>query len=109
MYEFKKSRETIESILNSPTKIIEKDSVPSSDSEFTYENGITAWVGALFVDIVDSSSFFQVGQINNRQNDGVHHDITREQAMQCIIHTYIALGDILSLRAEVEKEQAQAT
>lgn len=48
-------------------------------------------------------------QINNRQNDGVHHDITREQAMQCIIHTYIALGDILSLRAEVEKEQAQAT
>lgn len=60
MYEFKKSRETIESILNSPTKIIEKDSVPSSDSEFTYENGITAWVGALFVDIVDSSSFFQV-------------------------------------------------
>ena len=59
MYEFKKSRETIESIINSPTKIIEKDSVPSSDSEFTYENGITAWVGALFVDIVDSSSFFQ--------------------------------------------------
>lgn len=41
MYEFKKSRETIESILNSPTKIIEKDSLPSSDSEFTYENGIS--------------------------------------------------------------------
>ena len=59
MYEYKKSKETIESILNSPTKILEKDFVPSSDSEFTYENGITAWVGALFVDIVDSSSIFQ--------------------------------------------------
>lgn len=59
MYEYKKSKETIESILNSPTKILEKDFVPSSDSEFTYENGITAWVGALFVDIVNSSSFFQ--------------------------------------------------
>ena len=41
-------------------------------------------------------------QINNRQNEGVHHDITREQAMQCIIHTYIALGDILSLKADVD-------
>ena len=41
-------------------------------------------------------------QINNRQNEGVHHDITREQALQCIIHTYIALGDILSLKADVD-------
>lgn len=45
-------------------------------------------------------------QINNRQNAGVHADVTREQAMQCIIHTYIALGDILSLKAEVEKEES---
>ena len=43
-------------------------------------------------------------QINNRQNAGVHSDITREQAMQCIIHTYIALGDILSLKAEVNNK-----
>lgn len=41
-------------------------------------------------------------QINKRQNAGVHTDVTREQAMQCIIHTYIALGDILSLKSEVE-------
>lgn len=59
MYEYKKSKETVESILSSPTNIIKKDFVPSSDSEFTYENGITAWVGALFVDIVNSSSLFQ--------------------------------------------------
>lgn len=42
-------------------------------------------------------------QINNRQSAGVHAEITREQAMQCIIHTYIALGDILSLKADCEK------
>ncbi len=48
-------------------------------------------------------------QINSRQSDGVHHDVTREQAMQCIIHTYIALGDILSLKAEVETAQAKGT
>lgn len=42
-------------------------------------------------------------QINNAQSMGVHHEVTREQAMQCIIHTYIALGDILSLKAETGK------
>lgn len=44
MYDYKKSKEIVESILKSPTKIVEKDFVPSSDSAFTYENGITAWV-----------------------------------------------------------------
>lgn len=37
-------------------------------------------------------------QINKLQSSGVHSDITRDQAMQCIIHTYIALGDILTLK-----------
>ena len=44
-------------------------------------------------------------QINNAQSTGVHHEITRAQAMQCIIHTYIALGDILSLKAAVENRK----
>ena len=59
MYEYKKSKDAVESILKSPTKIAEKDNIPSTDSEFTYENGIKAWVGALFVDIVDSRKLFQ--------------------------------------------------
>ena len=42
-------------------------------------------------------------QINNMQNIGVHAAVTREQAMQCIIHTYIALGDILVLKNNVVK------
>ena len=58
MYDFKKSKETIISILNSPTKIIKKEKIPASDGEFTYGNGIKTWVGALFVDIVDSNKLF---------------------------------------------------
>lgn len=59
MYDYKKSKEIVESILKSPTKIVEKNLVPASESEFTYENGIKAWVGALFVDIVNSSDLFK--------------------------------------------------
>lgn len=58
LYDYNTSQKAIEQILNSKTKIIEKDSIPSSDSEYTYENGIKTWVGALFVDIVDSSKLF---------------------------------------------------
>lgn len=59
MYDYKKSKETIEEILKSPTKIVKKETIPSTDETFTYENGIKTWVGALFVDIVDSSKLFQ--------------------------------------------------
>lgn len=44
-------------------------------------------------------------QINSRQSAGVHSEVTREEAIQCIIHTYITLGDILSLKASVSAEQ----
>ena len=43
-------------------------------------------------------------QINKLQSSGVHSDITKDQAMQCIIHTYIALGDILRLKQSSESE-----
>ena len=59
MYDYKKSKEAVEAILRSSTKIVEKSLIPSSDSEFTYENGIKTWVGALFVDIVGSSKLFR--------------------------------------------------
>ena len=32
-----------------------KKQVPKDDSEFTYNNGIRAWIGSIFVDIVKSS------------------------------------------------------
>lgn len=36
--------------------------------------------------------------LNDLQCKGVHKEISKEDAMQCIIHTYICLGDILSLQ-----------
>ena len=57
-------------------------------------------VGSEIVYLVD-----WMEQINNRQNTGVHSIVTREQAEQCIIHTYIALGDIISLKEETENCQ----
>ena len=59
MYNYKESKDRIISILTSPTKIVEKDKIPSSDSEFTYSNGVKTWVSAIFVDIVKSSKLFQ--------------------------------------------------
>lgn len=55
MYDYKESKKRVEVILDSKVDVEKKDSIPSSDSAFTYENGIKAWVGSLFVDIVDSS------------------------------------------------------
>ena len=55
MYDYKESKQRVVDILDSKVDVEKKDSIPSSDSAFTYENGIKAWVGSLFVDIVDSS------------------------------------------------------
>ena len=39
-----------------------------------------------------------IDNLNSLQCEGVHAKITRQDAMQCIIHTYICLGDILNLQ-----------
>ncbi len=58
MYDYKTGKKRINDILNSKTKIKTVDTIPTNDQEFTYINGIRAWVGALFVDIRNSSDFF---------------------------------------------------
>lgn len=59
MYNYKESKKKIEEILASPTRIIEKDSIPTSDYEYSRTNGIRTWVGCLFVDISDSHHIFE--------------------------------------------------
>lgn len=59
MSEYKELKVRLTEIIQSKTKIEEKKSIPKRDQEFTYENGIKAWVGAIFIDIVDSSSLFK--------------------------------------------------
>lgn len=41
-----------------------------------------------------------IDNLNNLQGKGVHSDITKQDAMRCIIQTYIYLGDILNLQSE---------
>lgn len=59
MFDYYESKKRVYDILNSKTKIENKDYIPSNDSEFTYENGIKAWVGAMFIDIKESSKLFK--------------------------------------------------
>lgn len=59
MFNYYESKKRVYDILNSKTKIENKDYIPSNDSEFTYENGIKAWVGAMFLDIKESSKLFK--------------------------------------------------
>lgn len=55
MYNYKNSKSNIINILKSSTKIEESNTIPKADESFTYDNGIFAWTGAIFIDIVDSS------------------------------------------------------
>lgn len=41
-----------------------------------------------------------INNLNNLQCKGVHSDITKQDAMRCIIQTYICLGDVLNLQNE---------
>lgn len=57
MYNYKNSKANIIEILTSKTPIEEKERIPK-DQEFTYENGIRSWVGAVFIDIENSTKLF---------------------------------------------------
>ena len=58
--DFKQIKEDVLDIINSKTKIVEKKNIPKLDnSTFTYGNGVKTWVGAIFVDIRDSSKLFK--------------------------------------------------
>lgn len=58
MYNYKNSKSNIINILKSTTPIESKDLIPS-DQEFTYENGISCRVSAIFVDMKNSSGLFK--------------------------------------------------
>jgi len=64
-YDYKGGKKRIIEILHSKTKILVKDTIPVTESEFTYENGIKTWVGALFVDIKNSTDMFSNGNKEN--------------------------------------------
>lgn len=63
IFNFKDEEKKINSIIHSKTEIKPLDNIPSDESQFTYENDIRTWVGALFVDIRNSTKYFK----NNKE------------------------------------------
>lgn len=57
--DYEESRKRIEEILNSKTQIEEVDSISNDEDGFTYENGVRTWVGAMFIDIRNSTDYFK--------------------------------------------------
>ncbi len=58
-YNYQEAKNRVFNILHSKTKIETARTIPNSESEFTYENGIRSWVGALFIDIRNSTNYFK--------------------------------------------------
>ena len=58
-FNYEESRKRIEEILNSKTQIEEVDSISNDEDGFTYENGVRTWVGAMLVDVRNSTDYFK--------------------------------------------------
>ena len=58
-FNYNESKKRIIDILSSKTEIEDVNSIPKNENEFTYDNGIKAWVGAMFIDIRNSTDFFK--------------------------------------------------
>lgn len=58
-FDYEESRKRIEDILNSKTDIKEVNSISNDEDGFTYENGVRTWVGAMFIDIRNSTDYFK--------------------------------------------------
>lgn len=59
MFDYEDAIKKVKYILTSETEIDFCEKIPKNESEFTYDNGVKAWVGALFVDIRKSTKYFK--------------------------------------------------
>lgn len=59
IYDYKIGKDKIEDIILNNTEIKETDKIPKDDTDFTYDNGIKTWVGAVFVDIISSTELIE--------------------------------------------------
>ena len=58
-FDFKEVEKRVKKILNSSTKIEERNTIPSSENDFTFENGIQTCVWSIFIDIRKSTQYFK--------------------------------------------------
>lgn len=57
-YNYKEGKHRVLKILNNAVEVQESDKVPKPDSSFSFNNGFSSWVTAVFVDIRDSKILF---------------------------------------------------
>ncbi len=57
-YDYEEGKNKLEEILNNNTEI-QNENIPKDDTNFTYDNGIRSWIGAVFVDIVSSKKLIE--------------------------------------------------
>lgn len=62
-YDYKTGKREVNEILNSSIEIKDLGYIPS-ESAFTYDNGVYAWVGSIFVDIVNSTALFKSDKLS---------------------------------------------
>jgi hypothetical protein len=79
-YDYKEAKANILETLNSKVEISNKDEIPDNESLFNFQNGVKAWVGSIFVDMVDSTSFF----IKNNLSENVKARIMRSFVEQIV-------------------------
>ena len=91
-----------------PTNDLLNDAKQIDISKDHYKNKLSAVIEKLedkspSKTMVGSNVLYLIDWIDNLsdlQCKGVHHDVTRQDAVRCIIQTYICLGDILNLQDE---------
>ena len=57
-YNYKEGKQRVLRILNNTVEVQKGKKVPKPDSSFSFNNGFSSWVTAVFVDIRDSKSLF---------------------------------------------------
>lgn len=70
-YDYKKSAQRVDEILNSEIDIKnDSETLPKDDSKFSFSNGYYVWITAIFVDIRDSSQLFSKAGLENAEETG---------------------------------------
>ncbi len=80
---FCEEKKEIEKILNSEMEVESKETLNVDYT--TYSNGIRSWIGSIFVDIVDSSSFFKNKNISDK---------TKSKIIRAFCHGLISIFNV---------------
>lgn len=76
-YDFKQAKNEVLDVLSSGVEIQKTTFIPEENA-FTYDNGVRTWVGAIFVDIVDSTYLFKKADISDNVLSRIMRSFTEQ-------------------------------